>query len=148
MLRLIGDAHIIICLFVLLRTDSPTAFLIELYLVLNRFHLASQSVGCLWRAVFLLTVLLQVLGPGQEESIVVALGFQVVMMDISQLALQDEVTCRAAVKERLCITRVRTNASVNHCIWRVYREAVISQCVLRLTSFRGGALLITPRVSF
>ena len=52
MMRLIGDAHIIICLFVLLRTDSPITFLIELYLVLNCFHLASQSVGCLWRAVF------------------------------------------------------------------------------------------------
>lgn len=88
------------------------------------------------------------LGPGQEESIVVALGFQVVMMDISQLALQDEVACRAAVKERLCITRVRTYAAINHCIWRIYREAVISHCVLRLTPFRGRAILITPCVSF
>ena len=148
MLRLIGDAYVIVCLFGLLRIGSPTAFLTELDLVLNRFHLISQSVRCLWRAIFLLTVLLQMLGPGQEESIVVALRFQVIMMDIPQLALQDEVTCRAAVKERLRIARVRTNATVNHCIWLVDREAVISHCVLRLTPFCRSALLVAPRVSF
>ena len=141
----IGAAHIciIVRIFVLLSTGSPSTapFLTELDLVLNRFHLIGESVGCLGRAVLLLTVLLQVLGPGQEESIVVALRFQVIVMDIPQLTLQDEVTGRAAVKERLCITRVRTNATVNHGIWLVYN------CVPRLTPLGSGALLVTARVS-
>ena len=73
--------------------SCASAFLAELDLVLDRLHLIVQC-ACLRRPIFLVpprTILLLVLGAGQEKAIVVALGLKVILMDVTQLALKHEV---------------------------------------------------------
>ena len=118
------------------RSASITAFLTQLYLILNCLHLVCKSVNCLWRAILNLTVLLQVIRSRQKEPIVLTERFCSIMVYISQLTLQHEVTCRSTIEQRLSIAGISADATFNHCVGLIDRESVIGRRVFRPTPLR------------